>query len=384
MKYKMTPKECFQKEGVSNIENHQLYRRRRVLLLKAMKDKKMDAIAVFPGSSLYYLTGLKFKPSERLLCALLLQNGELYVIAPEVEEAKVKELESTKLFIYKDEQGPLYAVQQLKIKLDSIITIGFETNSTRMFEYKALKGMAEQITDCSEIISSLRIKKDETEIGHLRQAVRIIEESLEATLTIIKPGLTELDVAAYLEYEMRKRGSEGTPFGTIVASGYRGALPHGRASDKVIESGELVVLDFGSIYQGYAGDITRTIAVGDISDHCKEVYEIVKKAQANAVQLIKPGITASAIDQEARKVITEEGYGAFFNHRTGHGLGIDCHESPYIMDGNDLELRPGMIFTVEPGIYLPGKFGVRIEDNLVVTESSVENLMTFTRELIVL
>lgn len=380
----MTPKECFQKEGVSNIENHQLYRRRRVLLLKAMKDKKMDAIAVFPGSSLYYLTGLKFKPSERLLCALLLQNGELYVIAPEVEEAKVKELESTKLFIYKDEQGPLYAVQQLKIKLDSIITIGFETNSTRMFEYKALKGMAEQITDCSEIISSLRIKKDETEIGHLRQAVRIIEESLEATLTIIKPGLTELDVAAYLEYEMRKRGSEGTPFGTIVASGYRGALPHGRASDKVIESGELVVLDFGSIYQGYAGDITRTIAVGDISDHCKEVYEIVKKAQANAVQLIKPGITASAIDQEARKVITEEGYGAFFNHRTGHGLGIDCHESPYIMDGNDLELRPGMIFTVEPGIYLPGKFGVRIEDNLVVTESSVENLMTFTRELIVL
>nr|AAN04035.1 proline dipeptidase [Geobacillus stearothermophilus] len=226
--------------------------------------------------------------------------------------------------------------------------------------------------------------KDDQEIELFKKAVQIVEESLEATLPYIKPGAVELEIAAQLEYEMRKRGSEGIPFGTIVASGYRSALPHGRASNKVINSGELVVLDFGSIYRGYVADITRTVAVGEITDELKEIYEVVREAQQAAIDIIKPGITAHEVDETARKIIREKGYGNYFTHRTGHGIGLSGHEAPYIMQNNQLVLKPGMAFTVEPGIYLPGKGGVRIEDNIVITENGFINLMSYHKDLITL
>lgn len=360
----------------------QLLTKRIEKLTSKMKEKNFDGVVIFPGSSMYYFTGLKLKPSERLTFAFIQKTGEVIFVLPEVEKNKMEEIQYDEVFIYADD--PTAAIHQLEKYVGLLQKVGCEINSTRMFEYHSIKGIARNFAGFDVEIESLRMIKEQSEINCMKKAIQIIEESLTATLPFIKPGLTEKEVAGYLEYEMRKRGSEGFPFETIVASGYRGALPHGRASDKIIESGEIVVLDFGSIYKGYAGDITRTIAIGDIKKEWLEIYNIVKTAQESSVQMVKPGVTAEDVDRTAREIITNAGYGSYFNHRTGHGIGIDCHEAPYIRTGNSIKLQANMSFTIEPGIYIPGEVGVRIEDDVVVTENGVLNLMTFTKELIVL
>ncbi|WP_238543089.1 M24 family metallopeptidase [Lysinibacillus boronitolerans] len=255
----------------------------------------------------------------------------------------------------------------------------------RVKEQKAIESLTyDNLCDIGETIRDIRMEKDEHEIALMRQAVQIVEESLAATLPIIQAGISEMEVAAQLEYEMRRRGSEGTPFGTIVASGYRGALPHGRASTKKIETGELIVIDFGAIYKGYVADMTRTVALGEVSPTLKTIYSVVKQANETAIEAIKPGMTAHAIDDLARGIIRDAGYGDYFTHRLGHGIGLSAHEEPYMMQRNQLVLKPGMAFTVEPGIYVQDVGGVRIEDNLIVTEDGYENLMTYSKELIIL
>jgi Xaa-Pro aminopeptidase len=249
-------------------------------------------------------------------------------------------------------------------------------------ELKGVEALAACVVDANGLIGNLRIYKDEQEIEQLQRAVHILEASFDAVLSYIRAGVTEAQIAAQLEFEMRKRGSEGTPFGTIVASGYRGASPHGRAGEKEIVSGELVVMDFGSIVNGYVGDICRTVAVGTLSPELEEIYQTVQQAQQAALDRIKPGVTAHEVDQAARKVIETKGYGEYFTHRTGHGLGLSSHEAPYIMKNSDMVLQPGMAFSIEPGIYLPGKAGVRIEDNIIITEDGFVNLMSLSKELI--
>ncbi len=351
-------------------------------LIAKMKEKDFDGVIIFPGSSMYYLTGLKLKPSERITFVLIRKTGEKIFVLPEVEKDKMTNIKFNNLFIYKDD--PLTAITQLKIHVDLLGKIGFEANSVRMFEYQSINHLATNFSNFDEEIENLRMIKEDYEINSMKKAVQIIEDSLTATLDFIKPGKTEREVASHLEYEMRKRGAEGFPFETIVASGYRGALPHGRASEKIIESGEFVVLDFGAIYNGYAADITRTIGIGNVKTAWVNIYNIVKTAQEYAINTVKPGITAEEVDHAARDVITSAGYGTYFTHRTGHGIGVDCHEAPYIRAGNSVKLQPNMTFTIEPGIYIPGELGVRIEDDVVVTENGVMNLMTFTRELIIL
>ncbi|MBB6283611.1 M24 family metallopeptidase [Geobacillus subterraneus] len=358
---------------------------RRKKLADMMKDNNLDAVVIVPGTNMYYFTGLQLKQSERLSLALLSKEGELTFIVPQVELTKVQEITSSRIFWYTDEQGAGKALSEAKKELGQLGKVGVEYGNMRVMELKATEALGATSTeDASTIIDSLRMYKDDQEIELFKKAVQIVEESLEATLPYIKRGAVELEIAAQLEYEMRKRGSEGTPFGTIVASGYRSALPHGRASNKVINSGELVVLDFGSIYRGYVADITRTVAVGEITDELKEIYEVVREAQQAAIDIIKPGITAHEVDETARKIIREKGYGNYFTHRTGHGIGLSGHEAPYIMQNNQLVLKPGMAFTVEPGIYLPGKGGVRIEDNIVITENGFINLMSYHKDLITL
>lgn len=362
-----------------------MFEQRRNKLAQRLKEYHLDACILVPGPNLYYFTGLKLKQSERLTLALLTKEGELVLVVPQVELSKAESVENSRIFWYSDEQGPRKALLEAKAALGQLGKVGVEYGHMRVMELKAVEALAAtSMEDVSGIIDSLRMYKDLQEIEQLQKAVKIIEESLDATLSYIKAGVSELEIAAQLEYEMRKRGSEGTPFDTIVASGYRGALPHGRASNKIIQSGELVVLDFGAMYGGYVGDITRTIAVGQISDELKEIYEVVREAQQAAVAAIQPGITAHTVDETARNIIREKGYGQYFTHRTGHGIGLDGHEEPYIMQNSQLILKPGMAFTVEPGIYLPNKGGVRIEDNIVVTENGFINLMSYRKDLITL
>ncbi|MGB4002646.1 MAG: M24 family metallopeptidase, partial [Bacillota bacterium] len=201
-------------------------------------------------------------------------------------------------------------------------------------------------------------------------------------LSIMKPGMTEIDVALELEWFMRKNGAEGIGFDVIVASGPRGAMPHGVASDKKLAQGDLVVLDFGAVYNGYRGDMTRTVSLGKATSLQRRVYDIVLRAQEAALEAIAPGKTGQEIDGIARGIIEEAGYGDNFGHGLGHGVGLAVHEEPRLSVTGTKELRPGMVVTVEPGIYLPGLFGIRIEDLVVVQEGGVRNLTRSPKELI--
>lgn len=354
-------------------------------LLSLMNDHQLDAVIFVPSENMYYFTGIPLHASERLTLALVTKGGERILLVPAVELNKVKEETGETVFFYSDEEGPNAALQQLKDKIGHLKKVGYVYAETRVSEEKYIEKLDfECSVDIGKLVPSIRMFKEAEEIDNMRGAVKIVEESLSATLPYIEPGVSELSIAARLEFEMRSRGSEGTPFKTIVASGYRGALPHGRASNKTIKKGDLVVLDYGAIYNGYVADITRTVAVGSVTNETKKVYEIVKKANESAINRIKPGVKIHDLDEEARDIIRQAGYGDYFTHRLGHGIGLNGHEEPFIMQNNEMVLQQGMAFTIEPGIYLKDKFGVRIEDNLIVTDNGSRNLMTFTKDLIVL
>lgn len=362
-----------------------MFQTRREKLVSRMQQQHVDIAILVPGSNMHYFTDLHLKQSERLTFAVITANNDLYFLLPQVELNKVDLSNGGVILSYSDEEGPTQAIQQLKKEMGTLQTIGVEFDTMRVHEQKSIEMLTYgNLSDIGESIRELRMKKDQQEIAYMRQAVQIVEESLVATLPTIQAGVTEMEVAAQLEYEMRRRGSEGTPFGTIVASGYRGALPHGRASTKKIEAGEFIVIDFGAIYKGYVADMTRTVALGDVSPTLKNIYSLVKQANEAAIDAIKPGMTAQSLDSIAREIIRDGGYDDYFTHRLGHGIGLSAHEEPYLMQRNSLVLEEDMAFTVEPGIYIQDVGGVRIEDNLIVTNNGYENLMTLSKELIIL
>lgn len=233
-------------------------------------------------------------------------------------------------------------------------------------------------------IKEFRKVKSEEEKEKIIRAQRIAEAAFEKVLHIIKPGVLERDVAAELEYLMRKGGAEGVSFDTIVVTGANSSKPHGVPGDTPIASGDFVTIDFGAIYDGYHSDTTRTVAVGDVSPEMAHVYDTVLTAQLAGVRGAKAGVTAADTDALCRDIITDAGYGDYFGHGTGHGVGVEIHEAPTVSPRSTETLQLGNVITIEPGIYLPGKFGVRIEDMLYITEDSAENLVTLPKELIVL
>lgn len=232
------------------------------------------------------------------------------------------------------------------------------------------------------LVDSLTWVKNPQETDYIRKAAEIVDRAFELILPTMRPGVRESDVAAELEYQMLMLGSEGAAFETICASGFRSALPHGKASRKKIKSGDFVTLDFGALIHGYCSDITRTVVVGQASARQKKIYEIVKRAQRAAVQKIRPGASTRAVDAAARNIISKAGYGKQFGHGTGHGLGLEVHQGPSLSPRNDSRLVAGMIVTVEPGIYIPGFGGVRIEDDVRVTRSGHEVLTQAPKRLI--
>lgn len=236
------------------------------------------------------------------------------------------------------------------------------------------------------LVEALRKVKDPDEIEHCRRAMELAEAAFEAVLAEIRPGRRERDLALDLEFAMRRRGADAAAFDFIVASGPRSALPHGYASDRVIEAGDIVTIDFGARYRGYHSDITRTVVVGGPADaKVREVYEAVRAAQAAGMAAVRAGVSAAAVDKAARDIITAAGYGEHFGHGTGHGIGLEVHEYPRLGPGRDGDvLEAGMLVTIEPGIYLPGWGGVRIEDTVLVTEDGCRSLCRTTKELLVL
>ncbi|MCL6598452.1 MAG: Xaa-Pro peptidase family protein [Alicyclobacillus macrosporangiidus] len=258
-------------------------------------------------------------------------------------------------------------VQSLGVK-----AVGFEQDYLTYGEverYRALEKTVPGFTwvPVSGVVERLRIVKDEAEIAILEEAARIADEAFEHVLGVLRPGLTERDVALELEIQMRKRGASGAAFDTIVASGWRSAMPHGVASDKVLEAGDLVTMDFGALYQGYCSDLTRTVVIGKANPRQREIYERVLEAQRLALAAVRPGTTGRELDAVARDALARHGLAEAFGHSLGHGIGLAIHEDPRISKSGEDVLEPGMVITIEPGVYLPEWGGVRIEEDVLVT-----------------
>ncbi|WP_026572540.1 M24 family metallopeptidase [Bacillus sp. UNC438CL73TsuS30] len=263
--------------------------------------------------------------------------------------------------------------------------LGFEADYLTFSEFKSYEKEIEgELLPVSGVIEKLRLIKTDAEIKILKEAADIADAAFKHILDFIRPGKTELEVANELEFFMRRAGATSSSFDTIVASGKRSALPHGVASDKVIETGDFVTLDYGAYYKGYVSDITRTVAVGQPDEKLRNIYEIVLDAQLKGMEGIKPGMTGKEADALTRDYITEKGFGEYFGHSTGHGIGLEVHEGPALSFRSDLVLEPGMVVTCEPGIYIPGHGGVRIEDDTLVTKTGNEALTHSTKDLIIL
>ncbi|WP_040951369.1 M24 family metallopeptidase [Gorillibacterium massiliense] len=234
----------------------------------------------------------------------------------------------------------------------------------------------------SNLVEGLRDIKDEEEIAVLEEAADLADKTFTHILGYLKPGITEWDVALEMEMFMRKNGAASSSFDTIIASGERSALPHGVASSRVLHGDEFVTMDYGALYKGYCSDITRTVVLGKATEKHREIYKIVLEAQLTCLAGLKPGMTGQEGDALARDVIAKAGYGDRFGHGTGHGIGLEIHENPRLGKLSDTVLKPGMVVTVEPGIYLPGFGGVRIEDDVVVTETGIRVITKSTKELL--
>ncbi len=239
-----------------------------------------------------------------------------------------------------------------------------------------------RLRDAPALVEQARMVKDEEEIACLRSAVNLGSSLFDRALETIRPGVRETDVAAEMEYAARRAGAEAMSFNTIIASGERSALPHGRASHALIPAEGFVVCDFGVILAGYCSDMTRTVYVGRPSAEARGVYQAVQQAQQAAVDAVRPGVAVSEVDRAARKSLQDSGLAKYFTHSTGHGVGLEIHEAPRLAAGQPEVLKPGMVITIEPGVYVPGKWGVRIEDMVVVTERGCEVLTPTSKELV--
>jgi len=239
-----------------------------------------------------------------------------------------------------------------------------------------------RLREAPALVEQARMVKDQDEIACLRSAVMLGASLFDRALEIIRPGVRETEVAAEMEHAARKAGAEAMSFETIIASGERSALPHGRASQSAIPGQAFVVCDFGVILSGYCSDMTRTVYVGRPAAEARGVYQAVKQAQLAAVDAVAPGISVGDVDRAARKSLQKSGLAKYFTHSTGHGVGLEIHEAPRVAAGQTEILQPGMVITIEPGVYLPGKWGVRIEDMVVVTERGCEVLTPTSKELV--
>jgi Xaa-Pro aminopeptidase len=353
------------------------------LLRKKMVEKNLDAFLIIniEGSSKpssYYLTG--FTGSFSII--LITRNDVKFMTDGRYIEQSEKQTKSTPL-VFKSKLS-----DELKnlLNLNKGAKIGFESNTISSNIYlKIFKKFEDfEFVPAEDLLLEMRRTKSKDEVKFIKEAAIIAEKALQETLDSFKIGMTEKEFAAKLEYNMKIFGADTYAFETIVASGPRGALPHGIASEKPIKEGELVVIDFGAYANGYNSDITRTIAVGEISEKQKEIYNLVLKAQMAAVEAAKPGMKYSDLDKVARNIISENGYGEFFNHSLGHGVGLEVHEFPRVSKLSDVISKPGDIITIEPGIYLPGELGVRIEDDILITEDGHEVLTSFDKNLIIL
>jgi Xaa-Pro dipeptidase len=352
-----------------------------------MKKGGLDFIALNPGPSLLYLSGLSFHLMERPVVAFFDPQAGVHIVLPEleVEKAKSSGLDA-RLYPYgESESNRDEALRQAasSLKLGSR-TIGIEPLRMRVFELRLLEAAAPEarFSSCAPVLAELRLIKDGDEIAAMRRAVAAAEQALEASLPLLRLGMRECEAALEISFQLLRAGSDtDLPFAPIVASGPNSAVPHATPGERRFQAGDMLVIDWGARVDGYVSDITRTFALGEAPAELAKVHEIVQEANAAGRAAVRSGVSCAAVDAAAREIIAAAGYGAQFMHRTGHGIGLEAHEGPYIASHSSQTLRQGMTFTVEPGIYLPGRGGVRIEDDVVVQADGGESLSTLPRQL---
>ena len=356
-------------------------------LVDLMTQYGLTGMALNPGPTLTYLTGMHFHLMERPTVLLVSRDGSGAMVLPGLEKGKLPpESDAFRAFTYGDDPAawPLAFEQAGKWLNLSRGEVGVEPTLMRVLELRYLESALPDtpFVDGGRAIAGLRMQKEPGEIDAMRTAAKIAQDALKATLREVQAGMTEKEIANRLVIALLNAGSEsGLPFAPIVAIGENSANPHSVLSDRRLKPGDLLLVDWGASYQGYFSDITRTFTFGGVDPELSRIGEIVLEANQAGRAAGRPGVAAGAVDRAARAVISAAGYGAAFFHRTGHGLGMEAHEPPYIFEENDLILAPGMTFTVEPGIYLPGLGGVRIEDDVVLTPEGLESLTDFPREV---
>lgn len=343
------------------------------------------AALIFSEESILYLTG--FAVSDAVL--VVSKNGSTLVTDGRYIEAATEKIQSCEVVLgrtgdFKTQIKEImsrYDVREVLLEI-SRVTVR-EAAKYRAYLDSFKMALTEELDD---LMKALRSVKSEEERERIARAQSIAETGFERILPLIKPGIRERDIALELDYQMKKAGAQDISFETIVVTGVNSSKPHGVPGNTEIENGDFVTIDFGAVYEGYHSDTTRTLAVGSVSDEQRRVYDTVLKAQTAGVMALHAGISAKAADAVCRDIITDAGYGNFFTHSTGHGVGVEIHEFPALspVANEQILLQSGNVVTVEPGIYIPGSFGVRIEDMLYVTEDGAENFVTLPKELMIL
>ena len=348
----------------------------------------LDAVVLVPGANFRRVFGKDFHQMERPLAVIVPKAGEPVAVVPNLEMGSFTPIGFPgRIFDWRDElgyMGAFMAAGEALPQLRSGARIGVEGQRMRVFDLfalqKALPGA--EFVDAHTAISRLRLHKTAAELDLQRQAIRLSEAALEATLQEVRAGMTETEVEGILLRNLFAHGADGLAFAPTVAAGGNAAKPHAHARpDYKIKPGDALLFDFGGSYRGYSADITRTFFVGQVSEHDRAFYETVLAANAKGRAVSRPGVTASDVDDAVQKVLEQSQFAQFRRHKTGHGLGLDVHEAPQIMRGNLEVLEPGMVFTIEPGLYRDGEAGVRIEDNVVITADGAECLTSFPRDL---
>lgn len=348
---------------------------------KKLIEKNLDAILITDEKNQRYATGFAFTDGFVLVTrekAWLLTDSRYIEAAGNTVDGCI----TVQMF---DREHSRLSLAIAALQEAGVSRLGAEERKLNHGEYLELeKALGMPLLPAQDILSSLRAAKSPEEIEYMRQAQRISEQALEETLQVIRPGMTEREVAAELVYRMLRHGSEGNSFDPIVITGSKTSLPHGVPGDKVICNGDFLTMDFGCLKYGYCSDMTRTVAVGHATDEMKNIYSIVLKAQLAGIAVARAGIPGSEIDGAARRLIEDAGYGKYFGHGFGHSLGLDIHEAPNANPSGNTLMPVGAVVSAEPGIYLPGKFGVRIEDVMVLRESGCEVITKAPKEQLII
>lgn len=340
-----------------------------------LKEKNLDFAIVFKPENRRYLSGFTGTSGY----VIITEDKELFVTDFRYVQQASNQCQGFEIIKHTDKKTIYDILNELNLK-----KLGFEDKFVTVSQYNDFNEKLNNIElyPLKDMLNRLRTIKDEDEIKEIEKAAQIADKAFEYICSVIKPGITEWEVALELEHFMKKKGASGTSFESIVASGKRSSLPHGVASHKVIEDGDFVTLDFGCVYNGYCSDMTRTVVVGSATDKQKDIYNTVLEAQKEALKHIKPGVTGYNVDKIARDIIKEKGYGDYFGHGLGHGVGLEVHEEPRLSPLGKETLCRNMVVTDEPGIYLPDFGGVRIEDLVVVTEEGCKVLSKSPKHLI--